>query len=190
MLESIKAGARDFVVKPFQAERCSRPSARPWPSRPGKPAGSDPLSPRGSRGLTPTGSEPEARDRSGEPVVEGENLGRACILSCKQDAAVREPEAAPGAQLRESAPSVLRQGNVGESDRRKRILGRIETFAARRPDEHLGARHRAAGEYLVGSAQERLDRALVLRIVGVEVRNQDAGIDDDQAGQSSRRPDR
>jgi len=56
----------------------------------------------------------------------------------------------------------------------------------RRGDEYLGDGQDTCSEWVLGRLEQELDRAGMAPVVMVEVRDQHARVDDDQAGQSSR----
>jgi hypothetical protein len=132
----------------------------------------------------PSGNAPSGG--LGEAFVERQHAARSRVAGREQDAAVGELEPGVGAQGREIAGCTGCQRDLLDLERRDRRTRVVHAAQSRRPDGHLGQRERAGAERLTGGVEQPLDRLLVKRVPRVQMRDQDAGVDDDHAGQSSR----
>lgn len=108
------------------------------------------------------------------------------VLRGKKHAAVGQLASGAGAKLRKPRRSVSTERQLGNSDPLQRIARGIEAPGSRRCDERLRQADRARTQRRSGAGFEQIASSLVMKIVPIQMPDQDARIEDDHAGQSFR----
>ena len=121
-----------------------------------------------------------------QALVEGDQrLGRR-LLDGEEDAAVGQAQGGLGTQQGELRGGVGSEGDLVEAELAQGPLGGVEAALAHGGDKHLCDGQDTGSEWVLGRLEQELDRAGMVPVVMVEVRDQHARVDDDHAGQSSR----
>lgn len=121
-----------------------------------------------------------------EALVKREDR-RIGVLGGEEHAAGRELEPGLRPEPREPRRPIGPQRDLPNRETTERTDRRFQAACPSRPHEHLGEREWAGAELTPGDDVEHLSRPRVLAVVLIEMGDEDAGVENDHSGQSSRR---
>ena len=122
------------------------------------------------------------------PIEGGDGCVR--LLGGQEDAAVRQLEVRLGPQEGKAHGCVLGQVLGSDVQLSQDCDGAVEMAGPGRSNEHLGDRKGAGYERLACEFTQQRRSRLMVSIPGIQVGDEHARVDHDQAGQSSRRASR
>jgi hypothetical protein len=108
------------------------------------------------------------------------------FLSRQQYAAIGQLAADLGTEMREACSRPITQRKLGDREPIESRDHVLKTASSGWSDERLGQGDGAGAQGLGTGIREQATRPLVMDIALVQVGDQDAGVEDDHSGQSSR----
>ena len=120
-----------------------------------------------------------------ETVVEAGDR-RSRRLRSQENGAVGQLEVRPRPEQGQAQWSIIGQGDRVDLELLEDRGGTVHAASPGRPHEHLGQGEWAGTEFLTGEIAKKVLSPIVVRVSGLEVRDEDAGVEDDHAGQSRR----